>query len=314
MEKVTFSIVIPVYNAEKVINRALLSIKKQTFKDYQIIIVNDGSTDKTKAAVEDFFKENNGFEYKYINVKRNRGVAYARNVGLKESQATYVAFLDADDIWYPEKLEMVHKIINKSKEIDLICHNLFVKRQGVIAGKLITCKNNKIDDLFKVLLFRQNYIYTSATVVKKESILKIGQFSENLFSGEDYDCWLRMSLRDDFKFYFLEEFLGEYSISSNSILSNFKTTSNQLRAIVRSHYFNNYKIHSLMNRLLLYLRENKILYDASINAYYRGRLNLSIELMLKCLARNPFMIKGYIWLSIYLFNLSFSSVLRQRVF
>src|SRR5262249_54502311 len=96
------SIIIPAYNAERYIGRTLHSALKQTFRDIEVIVINDGSTDNTRLIVEKMALKDN--RVRMFNTA-NRGVAMARNLGIEKAQGSYVAFLDADDLWHPTKIE-----------------------------------------------------------------------------------------------------------------------------------------------------------------------------------------------------------------
>lgn len=301
MENFKFSVIIPVYNGEEVIRKALESVQNQTFRDYEIIVINDGSTDQTAQVVSDFFETNKDLEQKFINCNDNNGVAHARNIGVKVSRSEYISFLDADDIWYQQKLERAYQVLKEKKGIDLICHSAYIKKEGKTIGKLEIFKGNV--NFYEHLLFHSNCICTSTTVIRKESMKKVGLFSEELYAGEDYDYWLRMAMNKDCKFFFISECLGEYIISPQSVCSNLKEVTSLFRSIVRRHYFQNYKTHTLKTRLLLYLRESEILYEAAINAYYRDCWKQCMKYLLKCLIRNPWTIRGYIRFAITLFKL-----------
>ena len=102
MKKEMVSVIIPTYNRETVIGRAIESVLKQTYPHFELLIIDDGSTDQTKRVVERIADE----RIRYILLEENGGVARARNVGIAEAQYDYIAFLDSDDEWMPEKLEL----------------------------------------------------------------------------------------------------------------------------------------------------------------------------------------------------------------
>ena len=153
-----FSIVIPAYNAEKFMTECLDSIFKQTFKDYEVLIVDNGSIDNTSKISESILNGKN-INYRVLRTEKNLGIGGGRNMGIKAAQGKYVAFLDADDIWYPKKLELVHDALIKNDDIGLICHDENLVMMGPTAkviGKM-TC-GTKADNMFEYLLFEKNCI------------------------------------------------------------------------------------------------------------------------------------------------------------
>ncbi|MFC1709278.1 glycosyltransferase family 2 protein [Candidatus Omnitrophota bacterium] len=299
-----YSVIIPVYNGFKTIANALDSVKNQTFTDYEIIIVNDGSTDQTKTALANYFNKNSNLKYILVDYEFNKGVAHARNRGIKEAHAKYIAFLDADEIWFKDKLERVFSVIKQHGDQDLICHNQIVVRDNRKIGTQVTC--SKVKNLYERLLFFGNCIYTSATVVKRSTIMKEGLFNENISVGEDYDCWLRMALNSNYYFFFLKDFLGEYRVIDNSLLGDPEVINKSIRSIVRYHYYHYFKRRTLLSRAFLYLRETRIIYQAAINSYMRDFYKESILYFSKSLLRNPFLWRGYVYCIVCIFKIVFS--------
>jgi len=207
------SVIIPTYNSAHILGDSLGSVLSQTFKNWEIVLVDDASQDNTPTVVEKLTKNNNlNGRLRYIRHKKNMGVSSAKNTGIKAAKGGLISFLDADDIWYPYKLERVINIFSKFPEIDLVCHNEFLSVNGAVKQKLDYSKkaarvNLKDNEQVYKKLFLVNFLSTSAVTVKKHC-LERELFDETLVVAEDYDLWLRLSRRC--KFYFLDEFLGEY--------------------------------------------------------------------------------------------------------
>ena len=184
------SVIIPVYNSEKYINNAIESVLSQTYQKFEIIIIDDGSTDKTKQVVEKF--KDNRIIYIY---QENSGPAEARNNGLKISRGEFVSFLDADDIWKQEKLEIQLEILSNNDDICMVYNHFTLKPEGEDIEKLIRFKNYNKEDFIKNLLINPfNTIpYPSTVMVKKSFLNKTGYFNSNLRSGEDWDLWFRLA-------------------------------------------------------------------------------------------------------------------------
>lgn len=209
MGNIKFSVIIPLYNGEKFIAKALDSVKAQTFKDYEIIVADDGSTDNGAKIVE---------EYGVFLIKqKNGGLGSARNLGIIPASGEYIALLDQDDIWYPTKLEEASKI-----DTDVIYHPLHVRRSGIIQ-RTLRAKNYK--DMYSRLFWR-NDLCGSSVCFKRKLIKEVGGFDEDLLFMEDYDLWLRMA-ESLASFHYIDKVLGERIIHG----SNF---SNQIHIMRRN--------------------------------------------------------------------------------
>jgi len=206
------SVVIPMYNASKTIERCLDSVLEQTYLPYEIIIINDGSTDDSRAVVEEYIKRNTSkLNIQLINQK-NSGVSSARNRGIKESKGDWIAFLDSDDIWVKNKLEIQTTFIVQLPYIGLL--------GGGFENKLLkeTIKYKEIT--FDQLLYR-NYFATPTVLINK-SKLKF-YFDEHKKYSEDYLLWLNI-LKNERAIYINENLaynidgkmrFGDYGLSSN---------------------------------------------------------------------------------------------------
>jgi len=290
MNKPFFSIVIPVFNSSGVVLDALDSVLAQSFKDYEIIIINDGSTDQTKLIVEDYFLKKKFSNYLHIDYLENKGISYARNLGIKSARAEFIAFLDADDIWYKRKLEKVHKIFSERVDVDLVCHDeYYIKNKAIIKEARY---NPDTENIFDYLLFESNCISTSATTVRKTKLIEAGMFSVTLSMAEDYDLWLRLARIA--KFYFLEEFLGEYRIRPDSIISKLEEFIDCELRVLNSN-FNNHKRNKFTYENFKFQRRKSIIYfETALNSYHRGMWKNSIKYCLKSIYRYPFLLQAYI--------------------
>ncbi len=179
-----YSVIVPCFNSEKTILRALESIKIQSFSDYEVIVVDDGSIDLTKKFVEEFCNENN-FTYKYI-YQNNSGPSVARNNAVKNSSGDFLAFLDADDEWHKDKLKIQHE-----KLLEL--NSRFLSVNFIYDNFESLDKKYKISKYdFKSFLF-SNKTSTPCTVVSKDLFNQVGGFPESQRYSEDYNLWLKIS-------------------------------------------------------------------------------------------------------------------------
>jgi len=225
------SVVIPAYNAEKFISKTLDSVFAQTYKNYELIVVDDGSGDNTAEVVEKYIAMH-GLRGQCIR-QQNKKIAGARNTGIRAASGSWIALLDHDDIWFPEKLDEVIKALNLHSDVDVICHNEIITQRGSIER---TSKNGPSSkNMYESLLFRGNCLSPSATMFKKEMALKCEGFSENpnYNTVEDYDFWLRISCIA--KFYFLDKVLGEYVLVETAASRNIIYHHRNMEIMLSSH-------------------------------------------------------------------------------
>jgi glycosyltransferase involved in cell wall biosynthesis len=201
---IKFSVVIPLYNKEPHIKRALDSVISQTVQDFEIVVVNDGSTDKSTDVVKSF----SDARIRLINQK-NAGVSVARNRGIDEAKSELIAFLDADDEWMPDYLETILRLREKypcaglyatSLKTEFIDNVLMDKDEEL--RKLIP-DEGLIFNYFKVNLkdiSHKDIFYTSSVTVPKKIFSEIGGFQTGFWWGEDIDMWGRIALKYPFAY------------------------------------------------------------------------------------------------------------------
>ncbi|MCK5536212.1 MAG: glycosyltransferase [Bacteroidales bacterium] len=186
-----FSIVIPLYNKEKHIAQTLQSVFNQTYTDFEIIIVDDGSTDRSVAEVEKFNDE----RIRIVS-QENAGVSSARNRGIKEAKHDLIAFLDADDTWEKNYLLTQQKLINNFPNCHIFALSYFVDRKGKQTEPQLSdlsFDKEGVLDYFCVGYRSDPPVWTSAVVVKKDALLKIGGFPAGVTSGEDLITWAKLA-------------------------------------------------------------------------------------------------------------------------
>jgi glycosyltransferase involved in cell wall biosynthesis len=181
------SVIIPTYNSAKYLPSAIDSVLKQTFKDYEIIVIDDGSTDNTKEVID-------SYDHKIACIYQdNQGPSVARNKGILQSKGEFIAFLDADDIWETIKIEEQFRIFACSEETGIVSTELSVIDE---TGKLVEGRRKMIPEERGALiqeLMINNVIGTCSTVmVRKSCFDAVGLFDETLKVAEDWDMWLRL--------------------------------------------------------------------------------------------------------------------------
>lgn len=216
------SVIIPTYNRAQLIKRAVVSVLKQTYRDFELIIVDDGSQDETEEIIDKIIKETQGDRIRYIKLDRNQGVSHARNVGIQEAKYEYIAFLDSDDEWMPLKIELqMQKMLNADKEVALVFCRMGGKKRD--SEERYVCppenvpKEILVGNLFSGLL-QQNVIGTPTMLVRKECLKQVGGFKESLRCIEDWEMILRLARK--WKIEFVDEQLVEVYKTEGSISVN----------------------------------------------------------------------------------------------
>lgn len=213
-----FSIVIPLYNKEKFIADTLKSILAQTFTDYEVIVVDDVSTDGSRGVAEAFSgKFHSGF--KVIAHQRNRGLSAARNTGIRNATSDRIAFIDADDAWKPDFLAKMHTLIHEFPEAGIYASGYEEKYPD---GKALSVhKNldfapgemNVVPDFFAANAHQPIFWYGSA-VVRREVFDAVGYFDETITYGEDTDFNIRAG--QQFKMAYCNRVCASYTMASEN--------------------------------------------------------------------------------------------------
>ena len=181
------SVIIPTYNRKHTLHRAIESVLNQTFKPLEIIVVDDGSNDGTGEWVEEIYPS-----IKYIFIK-NSGVSAARNTGVRSANGQWIAFLDSDDEWMPEKLEQQSLLLGADREAALCHTNEIWIRNGVRVNQLK--KHTKFGGYIFEKCLDICRISPSSAMLSKKLFTSIGYFDESLKVCEDYDMWLRVAAK-----------------------------------------------------------------------------------------------------------------------
>ena len=189
-----FSVVIPAYNAEKFITNAVKSVLDQTYPDFELVLIDDGSVDGTKAQIEQFSDDRIRYIY-----QENGGVSAARNKGILESRGDYVCFLDADDEWKTEHLALLRSLIEKYSDCGLYITGYDIRLgNGEVVHKsqqilhAIAEEDFKSDDGYALLNHHGYFLNTNTVCCRKDVFDKVGLFSVGVKNGEDDDMWYRI--------------------------------------------------------------------------------------------------------------------------
>lgn len=213
-----FSVIIPLYNKEKFVENAVNSILQQTFSDFEIIIVEDCSTDKSLEVISKIQSD----KIKILRHDKNKGLSVSRNTGIKNSKANYITFLDADDVWKPNYLEKINSLIHQFPEAKLFATNY----EELYPNNLILLpKNNSsnlqndiiISDFFQISLAQP--LYCSCSLCVEKSVFeKAGLYDEKITFGEDIDFNIRAN--SSYKLAYSKEALVTYTMFSENQITN----------------------------------------------------------------------------------------------
>ena len=224
------SVIIPAYQAESTIARTLDSVLAQTALPAEVIVIDDGSQDRTREIVGGYVSRDTPCAIRLID-QQNLGAGAARNRGLLASGCGLVAFLDADDEWLPEKLFRSLSEM-EATAADLVSHD-YLRTEGGTSAHIGCAHNfNRRPDPF-VDYFLRGYIATSTVVARRQLLLDVGGFDPSLRAGQDYELWLATISMPGVRHHVFAEALTRYHVTPNSITSQ---AEQRRRAAVRILY------------------------------------------------------------------------------
>ncbi len=229
-----FTVVIPTYNRAAKLRRAVESVLNQTFTDFELLVMDDGSSDDSEEITRSFRDERVRYEW----MPNSGGPATPRNRGIVAARAPWISFLDNDDIWYPDRLERVADTVGQRPSVDVVCHDevMHVVRTG---EKTRLRHGPAASNFYRVLLLDGNRLSTSAVTIRLEFLkshaLLFNEASDYVIV-EDYDLWLRLAERGA-RFHFLDRCLGEYTIEDDNISGETATYCAHREVLLRDHVY-----------------------------------------------------------------------------
>jgi len=234
--KPLISVVMPAYNAHKYIKSAIESILGQTLKRFELIIVNDCSTDETLPIIRSYSKKDS--RIKIINNNKRLDIALSLNKGVGIASSNIIARMDADDIAFPNRLELQYKLINSSRNIGVVGANIEImdEVENVIATRSYPTSSNKL----KSCLFRYSPFAHPVVFFRKNMFEKVGGYDPKYSPTEDLDLWFRLGSKSEFRS--INETLLKYRLSvkssSHSIIRDLELLVFRIRldAIVKYGY------------------------------------------------------------------------------
>jgi glycosyltransferase involved in cell wall biosynthesis len=252
MKQKLVSIIMPAFNAANTIEKSIKSISNQTYKDWELIVINDGSTDNTKEIVERLIKKEKRIQL--ITTHKNIGCPLAREMGIKASNGRWIAFLDADDLWLPKKLETQIAFHKKNKVALSYTQYRRINKSGRL-GRIIKSPSQ----ISYEALLKSNIIASSTALIDRQNIPIEDLLMNNKLSFDDYPRWLNITrnygpaagLSDSLVLYFY----SAQTDSGNKLKSIYRTWEvyrvSQKLSPIKSLY---YLMHNILNGLIKHSR------------------------------------------------------------
>jgi glycosyltransferase involved in cell wall biosynthesis len=321
------SIIIPAYNAELTLARAIDSVLAQTYSAVELLVVNDGSSDGTRQICEEY-----GEKIRYIE-QENKGVSAARNHGIREAKGEYIGFLDSDDWYLPAKLQEMIPLFEKYPEVGAVTCAFYEKedhgdKRFPLLGQVFP--EEKIDgviSLIKELSFQHRVVHTNTILIRKQVFNSVGAFDEQFHFGEDLELWIRIGGNNSVAF--MDKALCVYNRISESSVCNqapshlhgldFLYLNEQMKDKIEQKYFNDFMAWRTSQLLVRYhgaliLKEKNFVEEcaARLHETPMNELPVSLKIMKFPKILWPLVTKLYLKLSRYN-DLFLNVVLKRKI-
>lgn len=245
------SVVIPAYNAAATLPATLNSVFRQTFTDYEVVVVDDGSTDSTRTVLAGY-----GDRLRVLHKMNEGKPAAARNLGVRESRGEYVAFLDADDCWRPNKLELQVPLLEQNPAVGLVYSAASVVDGEGREVRVSRCAPEGRGRINRLLCVR-NVMVGSSVIARRRAIAEAGGFDESLTSIENWDLWIRIARRWEVDF--VDRPLTVYRVHAGNRSADVELRRRNIFQILAKNH--DPKDHSIESR--------RLRREAYFNAYYQ---------------------------------------------
>jgi glycosyltransferase involved in cell wall biosynthesis len=290
------SVVIPTYNRHKFLHSAIASVLNQTFQDFEVIVVDDASKDETPAVVSSLSDK----RVIYVRHPTNRGGSAARNTGILRANARYVALLDDDDEWLPDKLKMqVDLLDNTDSKVGVIYtgYDTVDRITGMVLGRQVPRRRG---DLSEALLSENCLGGASSVLLRRECFEQVGLFDESLPSFQDYDMWIRISTV--FHFDYVQDALLRYYVHNNKIWTNPDTIGDGVNKLLKK-----YGVYRQLGKYCSY-----IFLDIGILYCYDGQVTRGRTAFLRAIELHPMEIRHYFYFCLSFFGLYLFKKIKER--
>ncbi len=285
MSEPRVAVIIPTYNQADYLGECIASVIGQSAGDWQMIVVNNFSDDHTESVVAEFDDP----RIRLVNFHNNGIIAASRNLGAAETQNPWIAFLDSDDTWHPDKLA---KCLEAAADNDVIGHGLRMIRDGEI--RRLHPSGPAARASFRRMLFEGGCLTPSASLIRREIFERAGGFCEapKMRTAEDYDFWLRLAFAGA-RFAFLDDFLTDYRLHDTNASSSITTHMDATLQIVEHHY-RNLERPSVFDALRRRRRRAFVYHGAARNSLRAGNSVEAKDFSWASLKAYPFLPRAYV--------------------
>jgi glycosyltransferase involved in cell wall biosynthesis len=283
------TVIIPAYNRSQMLAEALASVRAQTFRDFQVVVVDDGSEEDLRSVVEPF-----GPAVRHLRTERG-GAARARNAGVAAARTDLVAFLDSDDLWLPEHLARTVDVLRRRPEVVLVYHDtLSVDHAGRPAPP--RKRRPRPSGSVTEALFAYDVVPTPSVVCRRQTLLQAGGFDPAVVPSEDYDLWLRMSLLGAFAC--VDEPLMLRRRHAGNISRQHRVRNEIVRAVLKERFWRQPAARRAIRESRAYAVLAKAFYRSG-RALLRGGWNTSARRFLRrSLQYRPTYLRAVFWLAV----------------
>jgi glycosyltransferase involved in cell wall biosynthesis len=265
------SVIVPAYNSAAYTVETVESVLGQTYRDFELIVVDDGSTDNTREAMERF-----GDQIQYV-YKENGGACSTRNMGIGMARGEYVACLDCDDLWLPEKLQRSVEALDAHSDWGLVFNHCYlIDAAGEIVG--LTNYKFKLQNPYRELL-HDNFIGSPTILMRRSCLDQVGLYDENIFIPADWDLWIRIAA--EYSIGYLDEPLSKYRMASRYTLRHIEQSIEENLYVLDKHFARDSSLSAREKEVILsrfYVEHGKLYREAAELAKARSKLKAAIRL------------------------------------
>lgn len=234
------SVIIPAYNKAAFTIKTVESVLAQTYKNLEIIVVDDGSTDQTRSLLAPY---QDRIRYIY---KENGGACSARNLGLKVASGKYIGFLDCDDLYVNDKIARSVEFLEKNPDCGFVHTGVdLIDAHDRIVGRFVYAKASRMDRLVPFLIM-ENFVSNPTVVVRRDCFVIVGSFDENIFTPADWDLWIRLAER--YKAGFINAPLSQYRVTDNFIFNKLELSQREEIYVIEKFFQRNAHLRKGMKK------------------------------------------------------------------
>jgi glycosyltransferase involved in cell wall biosynthesis len=277
------SVVIPTYNHAHFLGRALQSVLDQTYPHWEALVIDNHSHDNTDDVVKSFSDP----RIRLLKIHNHGVIAASRNVGMREARGEWIAFLDSDDCWYPQKLEIIMSTADADNAYDVLSNDELMV--DVKTGARAVLRHGPYEnDFYKILLVEGNRLSPSATLVRRDFLLQSGlafDESQDYVTVEDYGFWLDLA-RTGARFKFIHEVQGEFVMHETNSSSRLELHWKNCETLLSNHVFNIQQFDPSSDRLWKQVSTRLRLGEVR-RFVAKGQFGMAFQLALKTLINSP---------------------------